>query len=64
MADVTRGSKEFLDDSYGFLSPYDGETGTQKIMWEGRRKNQYRNWLKGVRSTHIRDLDHSNSNPC
>lgn len=48
MADVTRGRKEFLDNSYEFLSPYNGSTGVQKIIWEGRRKNEYKAWLKEV----------------
>lgn len=48
MADVNRGKKEFLDNSYEVLSPYDGSTGVRKIAWEGRRKNEYRKWLKEV----------------
>lgn len=48
MANVNRGKKEFLDNSYEILSPYDGSTGVRKIAWEGRRKAEYKQWLKGV----------------
>lgn len=43
-----RSSHDFLDDSATYLTPYNGEKGKAKILWENKRKDEYRNWLKAV----------------
>lgn len=48
MADENRSREDFLDDSYDFLTPYNGEKGKAKILWENRRKEEYKHWLKTV----------------
>lgn len=44
------GSKTRSVDDYVFqgLTPYDGQEGTEKILWEEGRKRQYREYLKQV----------------
>lgn len=51
MADEDRRRDEFLDDSYDCLTKYNGEKGKQKILWENRRKEEYKQWLKNVSGT-------------
>lgn len=48
MDDENRSSHDFLDDSYRHLSKYNGEKGKAKILWENKRKDEYRRWLKAV----------------
>lgn len=48
MANEHRNSHEFLDDSATYLTPYNGEKGKAKILWENKRKDEYRNWLIAV----------------
>lgn len=45
MADEKRPMSKFLNKS---LAPYDGEKGKKKILWENRRKEEYKRWLKTV----------------
>lgn len=51
MADEYRRSDAFLDDSYSYLTKYDGEKGKAKISWENHRKDEYRAWLIKVSSS-------------
>lgn len=48
IADEDRSKDKFLDDSYDYLTKYNGEKGKSKILWENRRKDEYRQWLKRV----------------
>lgn len=48
MADEDRDEHEFLDDSYKYLEKYNGQKGKEKILWENRRKEAYKKWLKSV----------------
>lgn len=50
MANEHRRSHDFLDDSAKYLTPYNGEKGKAKILWENKRKDEYRNWLIAVSS--------------
>lgn len=59
MADENRSPTDFLDDSYDYLTPYRGETGKAKILWENKRKQEYKQWLKGV-SARLPDYQVSN----
>ncbi|CAN8104021.1 unnamed protein product [Discula destructiva] len=55
MGDENGGSHDFLDDSAKYLASYNGETGKARILWENKRKNEYRQWLKSrhwTRDTH------------
>lgn len=45
MADENRPMSEYL---YQGLTPYNGEKGKQKILWENKRKEEYKRWLKSV----------------
>lgn len=48
MADKNRSKSQFLDDSYKFLTKYNGEKDKAKILWENKRKEEYKRWLKSV----------------
>lgn len=48
MANEHRSGHDFLDDSATYLTPYNGEKGKAKILWENKRKDEYRNWLIAV----------------
>lgn len=48
IADEDRSKDKFLDDSYNHLTKYSGEKGKAKILWENRRKDEHRQWLKRV----------------
>lgn len=48
MADENRSKKDFLDDSYDYLTKYNGEKGKARILWENKRKEEYKHWLKTV----------------
>lgn len=48
MAEEKRSREDFLDDSAKYLTSYNGEKGKAKILWENKRKAEYREWLKEV----------------
>lgn len=48
IGDEHRSSQDFLDDSASILTPYNGEKGKAKILWENKRKDEYRDWLRAV----------------
>lgn len=52
MAEEDRSSEDFLDDSAKYLTGYNGEKGKVKILWENKRKGEYREWLKKVSIWH------------
>lgn len=45
IGDEKRSASEFL---FHDLTPYNGEKGKAKILWENKRKEQYKQWLKSV----------------
>lgn len=45
IADETRPTSKFL---YQDLTPYNGEKDKAKILWENKRKEEYKRWLKSV----------------
>lgn len=52
MGDEDRDRHDFLDNSANYLTSYNGEKGKAKIIWENRRKDEYREWLKQVSGRH------------
>lgn len=45
MADEKRPISKFL---YEGLTPYNGEKGKAKVLWENKREEEYKRWLKSV----------------
>lgn len=50
IGDEKRSESEFL---FQDLTPYNGEKGKAKVLWENERKEQYKHWLKSVSSDDI-----------
>lgn len=48
MADEHRSKDKFLGDSYGHLEKYNNQKGKERILWENKRKEEYKQWLKKV----------------
>lgn len=51
MADPTRSKDKFFMNSYDSLTTYNNEKGVAKILWENKRKEEYKHWLKEVSAT-------------